>query len=460
MKSAKKTISLILSICLGLGIALTYSLSSKAAPISYVNDTNLPTNIDNSSTIYFPKIMNQGNVGSCNSWALTYYQMTYSVNKALNRDASIASNIMSPTWTYTLTNKGINYGSYYSDVLEVLKRIGCVSVADVPIITSGHKKYVQNIRASKDYFLEASKYRIKDYYSIGPEIDTDVTDPSNTIYTDEDITTIKRALADGQVLTVSTYNNRWHKSSIKDSFDTEANKQLKGEKIITRVSGKDTSTHRLTLVGYNDNIWVDINKNGAIEAGEKGAFKLANSWGTSKDNDGYIWMCYDALKVNSSVDTSKWRNRHRSVGFYNIIGITVDVDNTDDDCYLALDIQTKDLESVNVSITATDQVGATHTYNPVPFGASLKNGLGSYPFTTNSNGDRGQFYIDLTNVIDNLTKESFMNYKWNVTITDSSSKKDVIIHSVKIYNKSDDTDSASINTEPIILNYNSTSLDF
>ena len=53
-------------------------------------------------------------------------------------------------------------------------------------------------------------------------------------------------------------------ASIKDKFDSDANKEFKGEKIITRVSGKDKSTHRMTIVGYNDDIMVDINKNEII----------------------------------------------------------------------------------------------------------------------------------------------------------------------------------------------------
>jgi PKD repeat protein len=54
-------------------------------------------------------------------------------------------------------------------------------------------------------------------------------------------------------------------------------------------------------VGYNDNIWVDINKNGVVDPGEKGAFKIANSWGSSWGESGFMWMAYDALKSPSAV---------------------------------------------------------------------------------------------------------------------------------------------------------------
>ena len=423
--------------------------------INSSTSNTLPISIDNSETKYFPKIGNQGNVGSCNSWATVYYQMTYSINKALDRNASQDEHIMSPTWIYTLTNKGINYGSYYSDVLKVLSEIGSVSITHVPIITKGSTKNVRNIRASKDFWLEASKYRVKEYYSIGSEIDTDIVDPTLTKYTSDDILSIKKALAMGEILSVSTHNKRWSKSSIKDIYNNDANIKYKGEKIITRVAGKDKSTHRLTIVGYNDDIIVDINKNGTIEDGEKGAFKLANSWGTSTDNKGYIWMCYDALLIESLIDTNKFRNANRTVGFYNIIGFTVDIDSTDDPYYAAIDVQTKDLESLKIEITATDAYGNTSTFNPAPFNNALKNGLGPYPFNTKNGGDRGEFYIDLTNVAPNLYQNNFNDFKWEFKITDTSTKKDIIIHSIKIYDKNNDSLSNSIIDNPITLNNNS-----
>ena len=35
----------------------------------------------------------------------------------------------------------------------------------------------------------------------------------------------------------------------------------------------------MTIVGYDDDIWYDINEDGKVQEGEKGAFKVANSWG-------------------------------------------------------------------------------------------------------------------------------------------------------------------------------------
>ena len=59
----------------------------------------------------------------------------------------------------------------------------------------------------------------------------------------------------------------------------------------------------MTIVGYDDDFWVDINNNNNKDNGEIGAFKVANSWGTSVSNytNGYVWLAYDAVGDNSSV---------------------------------------------------------------------------------------------------------------------------------------------------------------
>jgi hypothetical protein len=57
----------------------------------------------------------------------------------------------------------------------------------------------------------------------------------------------------------------------------------------------------MTIVGYNDAIWTDVNSNGLIDTGEKGAFRIANSWGTGWYEGGFTWLAYDALRSPSAV---------------------------------------------------------------------------------------------------------------------------------------------------------------
>jgi hypothetical protein len=76
---------------------------------------------------------------------------------------------------------------------------------------------------------------VDEYYTIGPEVDVDVTSPVNTVYTSEDIHAIKKALAMGEILTVSTYPERWNMAKIKSSAGGIDNAKFKNEAICTRV---------------------------------------------------------------------------------------------------------------------------------------------------------------------------------------------------------------------------------
>lgn len=55
------------------------------------------------------------------------------------------------------------------------------------------------------------------------------------------------------------------------------------------------------VVGYDDNKSYDVNRNGIIEECEKGAFKIANSWGEDFGSGGYAWVLYDALNKETTI---------------------------------------------------------------------------------------------------------------------------------------------------------------
>jgi PKD repeat protein len=58
----------------------------------------------------------------------------------------------------------------------------------------------------------------------------------------------------------------------------------------------------MSIVGYNDDIWVDTNRNDVMENNELGAIKVANSYGPNWKNDGFAWLTYDAaLNVSGAV---------------------------------------------------------------------------------------------------------------------------------------------------------------
>ncbi len=403
---------------------------------------NLPiriTSVDNSKLKYFPKIADQGSLNSCTAWATVYYQFSYTVNKQLKRDGKLDENTFSPTWVYNMINEGENQGTFYSDAMTVLAEIGAVPMTLVPSQNQELGNNVRDCHATKENWIEASKYRVSEFYNIdlkNREFNTIVT-----CNTDVDLDTVKKALATGEVLSATTYSSKWVKQTIKANDYVKENSKYIGEKIITMCNTPDYGAHRVTIVGYNDDIWVDINENGCIESGEKGAFKIANSWGENSDNDGFVWMSYDALNIQSSLRDEgnvHLNGVNRDAGLFDIIGFKVDVDSSDSDCLLALDLETDNAEQVHVNIAVKDKTTGEeiNNYNPAPFkySSTIYNlGVSGFRGYGNEN-NKGEFYIDLGNVVDGLTKDKIDNYDWEITVADTVyDASNLKVNGVKIY---------------------------
>lgn len=259
-----------------------------------VNSSQLPSSVDLSTSVYFPSIGNQGNIGSCTAWATTYYQFTYEANK-LNNIITTNGNTYSPTWTYNFTNCGVDGGSYIDDAYNVLKRQGALSLSEMPYNKNAYSfAWSTNTQAMKD----ALKTRVSavDRVTI-PSTGTCIT--SNQ---DSDLIAAKTLLNDGKVFVVRTYADNYFCWSTKKSFNRP------NDLVIYRATYADGG-HAMTVVGYDDNICCDVNGNGTIEDCERGAFKVANSWGSDWGNDGYVWVLYDALNAVSANNINDWESK-------------------------------------------------------------------------------------------------------------------------------------------------------
>ncbi len=275
------------------GISASSSYSTAAA--------TLVSSVDNSELPAFPPIRSQAGIGSCTSFATTYYQMTYTVAKSYGwntKDNTNDSNKFSPKWTYNFINGGSDGGSSFSNAYRVLSLNGAALWSDFPYNGDNTNpiNYLQWPTQSSIY-KNAMKYKVdkSGYIIINNSTNTPVTSPQ-----DSDLNDIKTLLTDGYVLTIPTYINSWNEKVVKDDPATTGDNQFVGQKACSMMDGSNGS-HAMTVVGYNDNIWVDINNNNQVDSGEKGAFKIANSWGTTYGNNGYMWVCYDALNTVSAV---------------------------------------------------------------------------------------------------------------------------------------------------------------
>lgn len=280
--------------------------------------TNLPDSCDNSTSPYFPAIGDQGQVGSCVAFATTYYHFTYEANK-LRNITTTPGNTCSPQWTYSHTNHGIDAGSTIADAYFFLGSVGSIRyedyeedeiLTDNDFVTHWSTNTAAAVKALGikctdeeiifgGYDLENIGVRIAVTFDTGTESD---------YYLDG----IKAGLADGEIYTFGC-------NYYCDEMSASSEGTHEGEKVVVRSSYAVDAEgnlynhgHALTMVGYDDNVCVDVNGDGVIEAAERGAFKIANSWGADWGNDGYIWILYDALNESTQHSDPSWEENFDS----------------------------------------------------------------------------------------------------------------------------------------------------
>ena len=229
-----------------------------------VNTVNAPQatrgSVDLTKEKYFPPIGNQGQQGSCASWAVDYYVHTYMEAKEHDWNASSGnlSYLMSPAWAYNRIDSGVDQGSTFYDNAMVLKTWGSATMATMPYSASNHVDW-----GTQRAMREAPLYKIQNFYFI----------PETSV-----VTKIKELLNQGIPVAfginakIPFYNDPSSYNYIITSNQYSTDLQ---------------PDHGETIVGYDDS----ISANGDI-----GAFKVANSWGAGWGDNGFYWVTYKAFK--------------------------------------------------------------------------------------------------------------------------------------------------------------------
>lgn len=260
--------------------------------ISCFSQNTLPSSINLSASKYFPMVGNQGHVGACDWFASVYYQMTYSYNKFYDREAD-SMNTFSPKFGYSfLNNAGIfPYNIRLTDVYNFVTKHGCATLAEIPYNMADGTGYTEWC-VDRKIWESALKYRIK-----GFEYFTMNNKAKGAAYSfekfDAYLFEIKRLLAKGEVLVIQsepfvegkTVYGKVHESG-----------QHKEEHVL--VTGYGGPEHTMAVVGYDDDIWVDLNKDGIKQSNEIGAIKIMDSFGANfrNRNKGAFWMLYSTVE--------------------------------------------------------------------------------------------------------------------------------------------------------------------
>lgn len=390
--------------------------------------TTLPSSVDLSTSPYFPPIGNQGSYGSCVPWATTYYQFTYESHK-INNIITTYDNACSPRWTFNFINHGYDGGTSYNDAYDVLRYQGAVTMSEAPYNANNFDySWINNETA----MLNALKTKLTNVHPIS--IQNQIT--SNT---DTDLNSFKEQLNNGKVLEIGvicrgSLNNWTYKKTTSNEWAAYR---------AYKMGDDDDGGHALTIVGYDDNVQCDVNGNGTIENSEKGAFKLANSWGTgwSKGNNGYIWVMYDALNQTSANTTNNWESSlpgtriaifDRDGGYINRARY-IDVANQTVNLAAVVNFNTDDCH--NIGFYTNRCIGA-YTSSTQNLARPI-----AYNFAGNDEVLRpysGPFVLDFGSLDDNILNY-LSGYRWYTKLNNQSNTKSATCVSYKIVDDKDVT---------------------
>ena len=362
-----------------------------------VQSGTLPSSVDLSTSQYFPNIDSQGGQGSCAAFSTVYYQYTYEVNRLNKINSKSKENCYSPKWTYNALNQGKDNGISIDRSYDFLKLHGALKWNEFVYNDKDYTSLPTDVTSMRN----ALNTRLKNW-------ETFKISGSGTVIisnTDDDLDDVKRILNSGHVLQVSTHNN-W-----------KVKKNNTGEVVAYRCAQKNGG-HSMIIVGYDDNIWIDVNGNNKKDAGEYGAFKLANSWGTNGSNtkNGFMWVLYDALNKNSVI-SGNWEKsfsdtRVPAFAYY-----------VEDNYFNEIEVENKQVEyvaEINYNIAKRNQLSITIGKSK----SSESTMKTSYSATelsplAGTNSYTGTTVLDMGNVMTSLAME-FSNYKWYVKLKDNS----------------------------------------
>lgn len=229
---------------------------SNAIPLSrnsMMSHRGLPSKMDLSENM--PPIGSQGSQGSCVAWATAYAAKSYQEKKEHNWSydppflKGSGEHVFSPAFIYNQINNGRDQGSIIENAMDLMVNKGAAPWKYMPYDQKDYRK-----QPSPEAIKEAKKYKAKSYRRVN------FTNPDG----------IKAEINAGNPVVIGML--------VDDGFY-----KLKTG-IYDKSNGATYGGHAMTIVGYDDS---KVSSNG-----QKGAYRLINSWGTNWGDKGYGWISY------------------------------------------------------------------------------------------------------------------------------------------------------------------------
>ena len=247
-----------------------------------------PDHVNNAETKYFPPVFNQAG-GSCGSASRICYMFTHELNTFRGTDGSFMANRYPSHFVWLLTNGNSGKG-------EFMKKIGVPSAEVYGGYT--YSELFGNQAESNNDFGWMNGY--DKWYSAMFNRMSQIVRLPQTVATEAGREALKNWLWNhngdtdfhagglGGIGVASA--GSWQPIPKTPANDKAG---VSGLKYVARWG--DKFNHALTIVGYDDRIEFDLNKNGIYgeeSADEKGAWIIVNSWGNKWCNQGFVYCPY------------------------------------------------------------------------------------------------------------------------------------------------------------------------
>ncbi|MBL7103688.1 MAG: T9SS type A sorting domain-containing protein [Bacteroidales bacterium] len=279
-----------------------YPLSNQ---LSRHKSSDLPYKTDNSQLPFFRPVISQ--IGwECHIFNGICYNLTYELNRLRNLPGDLPENQLPSHFVLNFINEGEYENS--SNIIrgwEVARNAGSPHVADY-----GGVNYGGSTRWMSGYekYYHSMFNRVDRFYSLDVRTVDGLETLKHWIYNHMDEgeygSLANCVVAGGNVI-----------------YDTLAPGTEEEGKVVVAAWGPWPG-HSITIVGYNDSIRYDYNNDGQytnnidingdgivnLKDWEIGAFKVANSFGPEWGDEGFAYMMYRLLALNT-LDGGLWANR-------------------------------------------------------------------------------------------------------------------------------------------------------
>ncbi len=274
---------------------------------SNASNITLPEEVFNEYYIWFPnEELYYQEVGNCAQIAAVHYGFTYEINRVRNLDSDLEQNQYCVNFTWNMLNGGNGGGSWVNDGLSIIENNG-IPTRDVWFIEEtnfddwmdGYSNYFDGMHNRIESFSKVDISTVAGYELLKQWLDNHNTGDENESGGIAPFECIILSNSTGEL----PYGNH------------------EGEAYIEEIGTSGNPNHAMTIVGYSENIFIDVNGNGVyvnednngngiIELSEYeiGGVYIFNSWGDFGDlhpvfnKYGWAWIPCSVLGTAITIE--------------------------------------------------------------------------------------------------------------------------------------------------------------